>query len=143
MSRILVATVLLGLLTGCQGGTWFKGSDGEGWAVKKTHTKFRGGPEMRENRTGQSSNRWATQVGLGMELENGHRFGVTYRRRDIDNGVGGNDGQDNGVWVEWQIPIWEAPRKKSKHEQEMERRLELLEAALRGDEEAKQQLGQD
>lgn len=128
--RILTLAILLSFVTGCHNGTWFKGFDGKGWNVKKTYTKLKGGPEFRQDKAGFNSNRWTSQVGLGAEMDNGHKFGVTYRRRDIDGGLGFNDGHDDGVWVEWQIPIWDAPKKKSASEKEMERRIAALEDAL-------------
>lgn len=118
------------LSAGCHSGTWFKGFDGKGWNVSKTYTKVKGGPEFREDKAGYDSNRWSSQIGLGAEMDNGHKFAITYRRRDIDNGIGSHDGHDNGVWVEWQIPIWNAPKKKSASERELERRIAALEHAL-------------
>lgn len=128
--RYILLAVLVSLISGCHGGTWFKGMDGQGWNVTKTYAKTKVGPEFREDKSGFNSNRWTSQVGLGAEMANGHKFGITYRRRDIDGGSGYNDGHDDGVWLEWQIPIWDAPKKKSASEEEMQRRIAALEEAL-------------
>jgi hypothetical protein len=123
-SLLLVAALLL--CTGCvSGGKWFEGFDSQGWDVKKTYAKTKFGPECRENADGDSSTRWTAQMGLWTEMDNSHKVGVTYRRRDVDGGGGGHD---NAFWLEWEIPIWKAPERSATAQIRMEERLALLEA---------------
>lgn len=49
--------------------------------------------------------------------------GITYRRRDVDNG---NSDNDNGVWLDFSFPIWKAEKKPDR----AGRRVELLERRI-------------
>lgn len=75
-----------------------------------------------------NADRYTVQQGLELHWDDGVTTGVTYRRRDVDDGAGDND---NGMWFEVSFPIWKA---KDDKEAEMMRRLDRLErevAALR------------
>jgi len=92
-------------------------------------TKF--GPSFQHrgsNRT--NSTRWTVQQGLDFKWEDGINTGVTYRRRDTDDGNGNND---NAVFFDVSYPIWEAPKKPSKTKKklkDLKERIETLEAEL-------------
>ncbi len=104
MKKLLIALVLFAF-TGCSEGHFFPGFDSDkSWEVKKVTSKWKTGPEFRETSSGTHSERWTIKTGIETELMNGHKFAITYRRRDINNGGGGND---NGVWLECSFSIWE------------------------------------
>lgn len=65
-------------------------------------------------------------------MEKGLSTGITYRRRDTDNGNGDND---NGVWIDFSFPIWKASKKKDTDQEKtmeyvtkLEQRIARLEA---------------
>lgn len=132
-SKFVVGTFCCLLLsTGCaSAGKWFPSfsSKSEDWNVKKVTSKWKVGPEFRENDDGTNENRWTGQTGIEAELYNGNKFGITYRRRDIDRAAGINEGHDNGVWLTASFPIWKDTSRTSK-EMALERRIAKLEAQL-------------
>lgn len=140
MPRLLLVALLVAcsFSTGCAGpGQILPGlkSPAQDWQVKSVDSHWQVGPEMRENNVGEDANRWTAQTGLEATTHNGHKIGVSYRRRDIDNGMGRNDGNDNGVWLTWSIPVWKDTSRADKEKQtdkekELERRVADLEKRL-------------
>jgi hypothetical protein len=100
-------------------------------ALKEVRSKAKFGPEFRHrgsNRT--NSDRWTAQQGIEFEWDKGISTGLTYRRRDTDDGGGDND---NGVWLEVSFPLWKAEKRPdavTKRIAELERRLAELEGRL-------------
>jgi len=136
-TQLLFAVVapFLVFSTGCASpGKWFPGiSNSKDWTVKKVTSKWKAGVEAREGKYGSSSNRSLVQTGLEAELYNGQKVGVVYRRRDIGQGAGDNDGHDNGVWLTWSIPIWKDTSRdagKKLEKMRMENRIAALEEKL-------------
>ena len=102
-----------------------------GCALKEVRSKTKLGPEFRHNGlTRREAVRWTAQQGVELKWEGGVNTGVTYRRRDTDDG-GGN--HDDGVWLDFSFPIWKAPKKPDSTEEQLKtlaRRLAVLEAQL-------------
>ena len=89
----IVAVFLLGLLcSGC--------------VLKEVRSKSKVGPEFRHKGSSRTeSERWTVQEGLEFKWNNGVSTGVTYRRRDVNEGSGDHD---DGVWFEFSFPVWKA-----------------------------------
>lgn len=108
-----------------------------GCGVKEIRSKTKFGPEFRHKGSDSTDSvRWTVQQGFDFKLKKGWTTGVTYRRRDTSRGSGDND---NGVWIDFSFPIWEAPKEKDKKKKkeskktteyitELEQRLAQLEA---------------
>ncbi len=115
--RVFILCLSVPLLTGC--------------ALKEIRSKTKAGPEFRHrgfDRT--SSNRWTAQQGLEFKWDNGVNTGLTYRRRDVDDGGGDND---NGVWLDISFPIWKAEQRPDNDAERMaklEQRVAELENRL-------------
>jgi len=81
-----------------------------------------------------SSTQWSAQQGLAFTWQHGIKTGISYRRRDIDDGNGNND---NAVFVDVSFPIWKKAKKPSKTKKrlkKLKKRLAAVEnelAALR------------
>lgn len=120
MRRLVVVIVGSGLLVG---------SGGCGLKQVRSKTKF--GASYRHkgsNRT--DSTQWSVQQGLSFKWKHGLRTGISYRRRDIDDG---NGNSDNAVYLDVSFPIWKKPKKPSKTAKrlkKLEKRLARLEAEL-------------
>lgn len=74
--------------------------------------------------------RWTTQTGLELKWDRGVATGVTYRRRDVDDGSGSDD---NGVWLDFSFPLWTAKNKPGALEsrvRELEKRLAAFDALM-------------
>ena len=113
MKRIhaVILSVLIGLAGGCS------------WQLQEVRGKTKFGPEFRDILK-TSSVRWTSiQQGFEMKWDNGWKTGLTYRRRDVDQGRGGND---NGVWFDFSYPLWQRPKKPDT----TARRIESLERQL-------------
>ena len=118
--RIGVACILASLVfTGCS------------WKLQEVRGKTKFGPEFRDKSGRKSEVRWTSiQQGFEFKWDNGWKTGITYRRRDIDEGPGGND---NGIWFDFSYPLWKAPKEAdASHDQieDLEKRLAQLEADL-------------
>lgn len=100
------------------------------WAIKSVESRDKVGPDFRENAIGKDFNEWTAQTGLEATTYNGHRIGLEYRRRDYQGGSGRNDGEDNGVWLTWSIPVWNDTSRPNK-EKLLEQRIANLENKLR------------
>ncbi len=105
-----------------------------GCALQEVRSKSRVGPEFRTKGGGASrkhSVRWDAQSGVELEWDNGISTGVTYRRRDEDNGTGD---RDNAVWFELTVPLWRSDDhpvdRRNRRISELERRVAQLEAKL-------------
>ncbi len=115
--RVVVFCLLVPLATGC--------------ALKEVRSKTKVGPEFRHrgsNRT--DSDRWTAQQGIEFKWDKGISTGLTYRRRDTDDGSGDND---NGVWFDVSFPIWKAKKRQDNTAErmaELERRVAELERRL-------------
>ena len=99
-------------------------------------SKSKFGPEWRTKGAGaakRNSVRWYAQQGVEFKWDKGISTAVTYRRRDEDNGSGGND---NGVWFELSIPLWQHEDhpiwSKDRRIKELEERVARLESTESG-----------
>lgn len=104
------------MLTGCS------------WQLQEIRSKTKFGPEIRNRGNRTTEIRW-TSIEQGYELkwDNGWTTGLTYRRRDVDNGGGGDD---NRFLVEFSFPLWKASKgdPQARRIRILEQRLALLEA---------------
>ena len=119
--RVVVLFCLAPRLTGC--------------ALEEVRSETKVGPEFRHrgsNRTNRD--RWTAQQGIQFKWDKGISTGLTYRRRDTDDGGGDND---NGIWFDVSFPLWKAKKRPdavTERVAELERRLAELEDRLRGQE---------
>ena len=90
--RILACGLLLLLLAGC--------------ALREIRSKAKVGPEfVHRGSVSTNSERWMVEQGLEVRWEGGVTTGLTYRRRDINDGNGDNE---NRVLFEFSFPLWKA-----------------------------------
>lgn len=115
--RLIVWVSVVSLLSGC--------------ALQEVRSKSRVGTEFRHSGLrGTDRERWTVQQGIEFKWDRGINTGVTYRRRDVNDGGGDND---NGVFVDFSFPLWKAPKKPDVLAQQvetLERRLAELERRL-------------
>jgi len=99
--------------------------------LKEVRSKSKFGPSFQHsglNRT--DSTRWTAQQGVEFKWSDGLKTGITYRRRDTDDGNGNND---NAVFVDFSFPIWKAekePDPLKKRVRKLEKRVKELEALI-------------
>lgn len=106
--------ILLGaLLPGCSG-----------WTLSEVRGKNAFGPEYRNRGNGTSEVRYDVRQAVDLRWNNGWTTGVSYRRRDVDEGSGDNE---NRVLLEVSYPIWKAPKKPDKTAQQIENLEEQIE----------------
>lgn len=102
-----------------------------GCALKEIKGKSKFGSEWRHSGGRSTSEiRYSVEEGLAFKFDKGYDAGVSYRRRDIDDGSG--DG-DNGLFIDFSIPLWKADRSEEKSAErirELELRLASLERQL-------------
>jgi len=92
------------------------------WGLKEVRSKSKMGPEFRHSGTHNTNKeRWAAGTGVEFSFNNGVKTGVTYRRRDDNEGDGNND---NGVWWDMSFPLWKAKDRKMETLQDRIIRLE-------------------
>lgn len=114
--RLFGGVVLLALLSGC--------------ALEEVRSKNKLGTEWRH--TGSNSRndeRYTLEPGFEFKWDKGVSTGISYRRRDVNEGNGDND---NGVFVDFSFPLWKRPKAEAKTAErieELERRLAELESA--------------
>jgi hypothetical protein len=95
-----------------------------GCALQEVRSKTLAGPEFRYSGSSRTNeDRWTVQQGIEFKWDRGITTGVTYRRRDVDQGDGDHD---DGVWVDFSFPIWTAPKKPDP----TARRVDVLEKRL-------------
>lgn len=115
--RVVVLCLLVPLTASC--------------ALKEVRSKTKVGPEFRHRgSTRTNSDRWTAQQGIEFKWDKGISTGLTYRRRDTDDGAGDND---NGVWFDVSFPIWKAKKRQDNTAErmaELERRVAELERLL-------------
>ncbi len=110
VTRLAVSALLLLLVCGC--------------ALQEIRSKTRGGPEYRHSGAADTnSDRWMIEQGVEFRWDNGVNTGVSYRRRDVDDGNGDNE---NLVMLELSFPLWKAKPKPS----QLALRVERLEQKL-------------
>lgn len=82
---------------------------------KSTVTEVRGktsfGPEFRNRGNNTHETRYDVRQNIDLKWDNGWSTGVTYRRRDVDEGSGDSE---NLVLFDVGYPIWKAPKKPDK-----------------------------
>ena len=103
-----------------------------GCALQEVRSKTKVGPEWQHSGTSDTDSvRWSVEQGFDFKWDKGIGTGVSYRRRDVDDGSGNND---NGVWFDISFPIWKAKKKEAAAEriEVLERRLAQLEVELAG-----------
>lgn len=99
-----------------------------GCTLVEIRSKSKVGPEFRHRGSERTDSiRWYAQQGFEFVWRDDHNnkitTGITYRRRDTDNGSGDND---NGVWLDFSFPVWKAEKKADR----AVRRIELLERRI-------------
>jgi len=103
--------------------------------LKEIRSKSKFGPRYNHRGTKRTdSTQWTVQQGIEFKFKDGSKTGITYRRRDVDDGNGNND---NSVFVDFSFPIWKAPKKRSsqkKRLKKLEKRVAQLEALLKEEE---------
>src|SRR3990172_9561455 len=108
--------VLLALLSGC--------------ALEEVRSKNKFGSEWRHSGSRSTAEeRYSVEPGFEFKWDKGISTGLSYRRRDIDNGSGDSD---NGLFVDVSFPLWKKPKGQAKTAERieaLERRLAELEAA--------------
>ena len=99
--------------------------------LKEVRSKTKFGPDFRHRGSGRTdSTRWTVQQGIEFKWNKGVRTGITYRRRDTDDGNGNND---NGVFINFSFPIWKAKKKPDplkKRVKKLERQVAELQTLL-------------
>ncbi len=92
------------------------------WQLNEIKGKTKFGPEFRDRPGRKSEVRW---TGIDQEIEfkwdNGCSTLIGYRRRDTDEGSGGND---NRITLGFSYPIWKRPQQASVSAHRLDR-LEL------------------
>ncbi len=82
---------------------------------KANPTELRGktsfGPEFQNRGNNTSQIRYDARQAFEMKWDNGWTTGLSFRRRDIDDGSGDNE---NRVMAEIGYPLWKAPKKEDK-----------------------------
>ncbi|UCE58426.1 MAG: hypothetical protein JSU63_13400 [Phycisphaerales bacterium] len=119
IKRLLAFGLVLAFMPGC--------------TLVEIRGKSKTGPEFRHRGSDRTNSiRWYAQQGFEFvwqdDRNNKITTGITYRRRDIDNG---NSDNDNGVWLDFSFPIWKAKEKVNRTAQRiklLERRITALEA---------------
>ncbi len=99
-----------------------------GCTLVEVRSKSKVGPEFRHSGSDRTDRiRWYAQQGFEFVWRDDHNnkitTGITYRRRDDDNGSGDHD---NGVWLDFSFPVWKA----EKNADRAARRIELLERRI-------------
>jgi hypothetical protein len=95
-----------------------------GCKLVEIRSKSKAGPEYIHRGSDSTNNtRWTVEQGLDFKWQNGVTTGVTYRRRDVDDGNGDNE---NRVLLEFAFPLWKAESAEAK----LARRVERLERRL-------------
>jgi len=114
-------------------GQWFAGvillAWSSGCALQEVRSEHTVGTEWRHSgTTSTSEERYSIEQGFDFKWDKGISTGISYRRRDIDNGSGDSD---NGLFVDFSFPIWKRKKVEAKTEriEALERRLAELEAA--------------
>lgn len=102
-----------------------------GCALQEIRGKSSFGPEFRhQGKTNTSEIRYDARQGIELRWDKGWTTGMTYRRRDIDNGSGDNE---NLFLFEVGYPIWKAPAKTDKTVErigDLQRQVEELRSRL-------------
>ena len=95
----------------------------------KGKTKF--GPSFRHKGSKRTDSvRWTAQQGFDFKWDNGITTGISFRRRDTDNGNGDNA---NAIFFNVSYPLWKAKKKPDrlkKRVKKLEKRLAEMEARL-------------
>ena len=107
-----------------------------GCSLQEIRSKSKFGPEFRHSGSDRTSAvRWYAQQGFDFiwsdQKDNKITSGITYRRRDVDEGGGDND---NGIWLAFSFPIWRAPSKANETNARigsLGERIAMLESILR------------
>ena len=98
------------------------------WELKEIRGKTQIGPEFRDKPGRKSEVRWTTvDQEFDFKWNSGWSTVVSYRRRDVDEGSGGND---NRILVGMSYPIWKRPQQpeaRSRRMERLERRVTQLE----------------
>ena len=103
-----------------------------GCKVQEVRNKWKFGSEWQHRGNNTEQMRYSVEPSFDFKWDNAWTTGVSYRRRDVDNGSG--DGED-GLWVDFSYPLWKAPKKPEGSAEQiraMEERIAQLEAKLAG-----------
>jgi len=103
--------------------------------LKEVRSRSKFGPSFKHRGTKRTDSvQWTVQQGVEFKWKGGVKTGITYRRRDTDDGNGNND---NSVFVDFSFPLWKAPKKPDrlkKRLKKLEKRVVKLEALLKEEE---------
>ena len=92
-----------------------------GCGLKEIRGKTKFGPSFRHKASDRSDSvRWTVQQRIGFKWDKGIRTGLTYRRRDTDDGNGNND---NVVFFDVSYPLWKAGKKPDSSKQPWKKRM--------------------
>jgi hypothetical protein len=104
-----------------------------GCALLEVRSKSKVGPEyIHSGSTDTDSERWTVEQGIEFKWDKGITTGITYRRRDINDGNGNNE---NRVLFEFSFPLWKAASGQARWARDverLERRLAALETKAAG-----------
>jgi len=95
-------------------------------SITEVRGKTAFGPEFRNNGNNTHDIRYYVRQGVDLKLSNDWTTGVSYQRRDVDEGSGDNE---NLVLFEVGYPIWKVSKKAEKTAQQFQ--LRKLEDELR------------
>ncbi len=100
--------------------------------LKEIRSESKFGPSYKHKGTNRTDSvSWTVQHGIEFKFKEGIKTGITYRRRDTDNGNGNNA---NSVFVDFSFPLWKAPKKPDplkKKLKKLEKRVNELETLLK------------
>ena len=103
-----------------------------GCALKEIRSETKFGPSFRHKGSDRTNSvRWTAQQGLEFKWDKGVDTGISFRRRDTDDGNGDND---NTLYLDFSFPIWKAEKKSkslNKRLKKLEKRVAELETLLR------------
>ena len=103
-----------------------------GCALEEIRNKTSFGPQFRHRASDDTDSvRWVVKQGFDFKWENDVTTGISYLRRDTDDG---NGNHDNGVLFSISFPLWKEekkPKATKKSVKALEARVEELEALVR------------
>lgn len=106
------------ILTGCKA------------SAQEVRGKTSFGPEFRNRGNNTSEVRYDVRQNVDVKWDNGWSTGLTYRRRDVDNGSGDSE---NLFLFDVGYPLWKAPKKPDKTSErieELQREVEQMRAKI-------------
>lgn len=118
LGALAVVTVCGTMLGGCKA------------SMQEVRGKTAFGPEFRNRGNNTSEVRYDARQNVDVKWDNGWSTGLTYRRRDVDDGSGDSE---NLFLFDVGYPLWKAPKKADKTSErieELERQVEDMKARV-------------